>query len=114
MSTKEFEFMYKGKTIKVTEDHPEAVISVDGRDFGCHHHHSDTGLDMWMCDEAYFAEVDLTTMARHFADYQYLYDRPGRIIVDQEGQVVEGGSAGGHHGGAEDDTHDHSGQGKGE
>lgn len=114
MSAKEFEFMYKGKNIKVTEDHPAAVISVDGREFSCHHHHNENGLDMWMCNEAYFAEVDLRTMARHFADYQYLYDRPGRILVDEEGQVIEGGSPGNHHGGAGGGTHDHSNQGEGE
>lgn len=113
MSTKEFEFMYKGKVIKVTEDHPGAVISVDGREFGCHHHHNEAGLAMWMCDEAYFAAADLTTMGRHFADYQYLYDRPGRVLVDEEGQVVGAGSPGKHHGDAEGGAGDHSNQKKG-
>lgn len=82
------EFRYKGKTIAIREDHPNATVSVNAREFSCHHHHGDNGLSMWMCDEAYFASPDIQELARHFADYGYMFDDPGRIIVDETGQVV--------------------------
>ncbi len=37
MDTKETQFSYKGEQIKITETHPDAVISIDGRDLKCHH-----------------------------------------------------------------------------
>jgi uncharacterized membrane protein YgcG len=85
------EFSYKGKQIEIDEDHPHAVIRVDGREFHCHHHHreDDKGLAMWMCDEAYFATPDIKELARHFADYGYMFDDPNRVIVDDEGKVVD-------------------------
>jgi hypothetical protein len=85
------QFMYMGKQITIREDHPHAVVTVDGREFHCHHHHLEegVGLAMWMCDEAYFASPDLITLARHFADYGYLFDAPGRVVVDDDGKVVD-------------------------
>jgi hypothetical protein len=88
------EFMYKGKRIAIREEHPNAVVSVDGREFACHHHHPEpggTGLPMWMCDEAYFASPDIRELARHFADYGYMFDDPGRVVVDATGAVVRTG-----------------------
>ena len=88
------EFVYKGKSIVIRDEHPDAVVSVDGREFRCHHHHpeEDQGLAMWMCAEAYFASPDIRELARHFADYGYMFDDPGRIIVDADGEVVAPGS----------------------
>jgi hypothetical protein len=85
------EFMYMGKKVVIREAHPDAVVSVDGREFHCHHHHGEEGggLAMWMCDEAYFASPDLVQLARHFADYGYMFDSPGRVVVDDEGRVVD-------------------------
>lgn len=83
------EFSYKGKQIVISDDHPHATVSVDGREFTCHHHHEDEGLHMWMCDEAYFASPDIKELARHFADYGYMFDDPGRVIVDDVGEVVK-------------------------
>ncbi len=101
------EFMYKGKKIVSEENHPDAFVSVDGRKFRCHHHHpeGDQGLPMWMCNEAYFASPDIKKLARHFADYGYMFDDPGRVLVDDEGNVIAPGDDGdngeghGHHGG---------------
>lgn len=86
-------FDYKGKQIVIREQHPDAVVSVDGREFRCHHHHpkEDQGLAMWMCEEAYFASPDIRELARHFADYGYMFDDPGRVLVDESGEVVERG-----------------------
>ena len=83
-------FNYKGKKIVIQDKHPAAIVSVDGREFSCHHHHpkDDKGLAMWMCDEAYFASPDLRELARHFADYGYMFDDPGRVLVDDTGTVV--------------------------
>jgi hypothetical protein len=89
MSTTEFK--YKGKTIVIREDHPNATVSVDGREFACHHHHlpDGKGLPMWMCEEAYFASPDIKELARHFADYGYMFDDPGRVVVNDAGEVVK-------------------------
>lgn len=87
------EFMYKGKTITISEGHPDVVITVDGREFSCHHHHPEgDGLSMWMCAEAYFASPDVEELARHFADYGYMFDDPGRVVVDEAGNVVKAAS----------------------
>jgi hypothetical protein len=86
MST--IELSYKGKHIVVNDEHPKAVVSVDGREFSCHHHHSKNGMTMWMCDEAYFASPDIRELARHFADYGYMFDDPGRIVVNDQGEVI--------------------------
>ena len=53
----DIEFVYKGKKVVIREEHPGAVVSADGREFICHHHHGEAGhgLAMWMCEEAYFA-----------------------------------------------------------
>lgn len=84
------EFMYMGKKVAIHEEHPNAVVSVDGREFHCHHHHEEHGgLPMWMCDEAYFASPDLNELARHFVDYGYMFDAPGRVVVNDDGQVVD-------------------------
>lgn len=85
------EFMYMGKKIVIREEHPNAIVSVDGREFHCHHHHPEEGggLTMWMCDEAYFASPDLMGLARHFAEYGYMFDAPGRMVVDDEGNLVD-------------------------
>lgn len=82
------EFTYKGKRLVITQDHPDATVAVDGREFACHHHHEGEGLDIWMCEEAYFASADIKELARHFADYGYLFDNPGRVVVDDAGEVV--------------------------
>lgn len=87
MSTTEFN--YKGKKIVITDDHPHATVSVDGRKFACHHHHEDEGLDMWMCEESYFGAPDIKELARHFADYGYMFDDPGRVVVNKDGEVVK-------------------------
>ncbi|MFD0366273.1 hypothetical protein ACFQZZ_32970 [Nocardia sp. GCM10030253] len=89
------EFTYKGKAIVIREDHPHAVVSVDGREFACHHHHGagERGLAMWMCDEAYFASPEVRVLAKHFADYGYMFDDPNRIVVDSNGVVVAAGHA---------------------
>lgn len=86
----DIEFSYKGKAIIIREEHPHAVVSVDGREFSCHHHHGEgeKGLSMWMCDEAYFASPDIKELARHFADYGYMFDDPNRVVVDEHGQVI--------------------------
>ena len=39
----------------------------------------DKGLAMWMCDEAYFMSPDLKELAKHFADYGYMFDDPNRM-----------------------------------
>lgn len=84
------EFLYMGKKIEIHDEHPNAVVSVDGREFHCHHHHPEAGgLPMWMCDEAYFASPDLNELAMHFADYGYMFDAPGRVVVNDEGVVVD-------------------------
>jgi hypothetical protein len=85
------DFMYMGKHITIHEDHPNAVVTVDGREFHCHHHHPEDGdgLDMWMCDEAYFSSPDLVGLAKHFADYGYMFDSPGRVVVNEAGEVVD-------------------------
>lgn len=117
----DIEFSYKGKRIVIGEGHPDVTVSVDGREFRCHHHEpeDDQGLAMWMCDEAYFASPDIRELARHFADYGYLFDSPGRVLVDEAGDVVavggrppEGeGDGGGEHGGGNhgEGHHDHGG-----
>lgn len=91
MNTKKTQFSYKGKQITITETHPDAVISVDGRDYKCHHHHGEKGLAMWMCAEAYFMSPDINELARHFADYGYMYDDPGRVVVDEDGKLIAPG-----------------------
>lgn len=100
------QFSYKGKQISISEKHPGAVVKVDLREFNCHHHHeaAGVGLAMWMCEEAYFASPDIRELARHFADYGYMFDDPGRVRVDNEGKVITaggGGHGGGGHGGHE-------------
>ena len=103
----DMEFSYTGKKIVVKEAHPNATVSVDGRVFKCHHHHApdDKGLAMWMCDEAYFMSADLKDLAKHFADYGYMFDDPTRVRVDDSGAVIGSGAPskppdtghGGHH-----------------
>lgn len=83
------EFRYKGKQMVIREDHPHATVTVDDREFACHHHHADRGLDMWMCEESYFASPDIKELARHFADYGYMFDDPNRVVVDETGEVVK-------------------------
>lgn len=85
------EFMYMGKNITIREEHPNAVVSVDGREFHCHYHEGEdgVGLAMWVCDEAYFASPDLHELARHFADYGYMFDAPGRVAVNDAGEVID-------------------------
>lgn len=95
----ETEFMYMGKQIVIRNEHPDAVVVVDGREFRCHHHHPEegAGLAMWMCEEAYFMSPELQELARHFADYGYMFDSPGRVAVDDQGKVVDQvGHGGGH------------------
>jgi hypothetical protein len=91
MPAKRTEFSYKGKKIVIEEDHPHAVVTVDGRAFTCHHHHLEEGkgLPMWMCVEAYFTSPDLKELARHFADYGYMFDDPNRVVVDDDGNVIK-------------------------
>lgn len=98
------QFNYKGKKIVISEQHPDAIVKVDGREYGCHHHHEPkgVGLAMWMCQESYFASPDLRGLARHFADYGYLFDDPTRVYVGDDGQVIlrpGGAGGGGGHGG---------------
>lgn len=113
----DMQFSYKGKPITVRETHPGAVVSVDGREFSCHHHHppGDKGLAMWMCDEAYFASPDLKELAKHFADYGYMFDDPNRIVVDDSGTVVKPGTTPTHGGGhgSHGSGHDQGGRRKG-
>ena len=91
----DIEFSYKGKKVVIREEHPGAVVSVDGREFSCHHHHppGDKGLAMWMCDEAYFASPDLKELAKHFADYGYMFDDPNRVRVNDAGAVIKPGKS---------------------
>lgn len=97
-------FKYMGKAVVIRENHPDAVVSVDGRQYACHHHHAKDGkgLSMWMCNEAYFASPDIKDLARHFADYGYMFDDPDRCVVNEDGKLVPnkkgGNSAGGHEG----------------
>lgn len=93
---KRTEFSYKGKTVVIEEDHPDAVVRVDSREFRCHHHHEEAKdeeakrrLPMWMCAESYFASPDIKELARHFVDYGYMFDDPGRVVVNDEGEVVK-------------------------
>lgn len=44
----DLEFKYKGKHIVVRDEHPDAVVSVDGREFRCHHHHPERGQGLEM------------------------------------------------------------------
>ena len=80
---KETRFMYKGAEVIVQDNHPEGTVTVDKRKFKVSHHH-EGGLGMWMCDEAYFASPDLMELARHFVDYGYMFDAPGRCAVRDE------------------------------
>ena len=77
---KETRFKYKGVEVIVQDDHPNGTIIVGKRKFNVFHHHAG-GLAMWMCDEAYFATPDINELARHFVDYGYMFDAPGRIVV---------------------------------
>jgi hypothetical protein len=97
----EVHFGYKGKQVAIVEKHPDAVVEIDGRGFSCHHHHeqSGVGLAMWMCEESYFASPDIRELARHFADYGYLFDAAGRVRVDGDGNVITTPPVGGGHGG---------------
>jgi len=113
----ETEFLYKGKRIVIGEGHDDVTITVDGREFRCHHRHpeGDQGLAMWMCDEAYFASPDIRELARHFADYGYLFDAPGRVLVNEAGEVVSVGGRPVDHGEhPHDGDHDHGGNQNGE
>ena len=89
---KETRFMYKGKEVTVQDNHPEGTVIVGKRKFKVSHHHMG-GLAMWMCDEAYFASPDLMELARHFVDYGYMFDAPGRIIVPGGHGDAEHGNA---------------------
>ena len=80
---------YKGKTLSIDEKDGTATVEVDGRPFGCMYHEREVGMPMWMCNEAYFGAYDLIELARHFADYGYMFDDPGRIVVDRDGNVVK-------------------------
>lgn len=80
---KETRFMYKGAEVVVQDNQPEGTVTVDKRKFKVSHHH-EGGLAMWMCDEAYFASPDLMELARHFVDYGYMFDAPGRHVVRNE------------------------------
>jgi hypothetical protein len=53
---------------------------------------------MWMCDEAYFGSPDIKELARHFADYGYMFDDPGRVIVNDAGEVISPGTSPAGHG----------------
>ena len=103
---KETKFDYKGKKIVIKQDDGHATVSVDGREFGCHFEEAKEkqGLSMWMCDEAYFTTPDLRELARHFADYGYMFDDPGRVVVDDDGKVV---AKGGKKPGGKKPAHDH-------
>lgn len=78
----ESRFSYKGNEVVVQDDHPNAVVQVGKRKFKMTHHHAEGVLAMWMCDEAYFASPDLMELARHVVDYGYLFDAPGRVVVE--------------------------------
>ena len=67
----------------------KATVEVDGRPFGCMYHEREVGMPMWMCNEAYFGSFDLIELARHFADYGYMFDDPNRIVCDNAGDVVK-------------------------
>jgi hypothetical protein len=88
------EFTYKGKRIAIRDEHPNAVVQVEGRGFTCHHHHEKDGkgLAMWMCVESYFASPDIRELARHFVDYAYLFDAEWCVRVDDDGNVIERGA----------------------
>lgn len=77
---KETRFKYRGADVIVQDDHPNGTVIVGKRKFKVSHHHAG-GLAMWMCEEAYFATPDLMELARHFVDYGYMFDSPGRIVV---------------------------------
>lgn len=99
---------YKGKTLTITQTPVTAVVEVDGSEYTCTWHeggvhgasHSGghrahghdmepVGLPMWMCDEAYFGAFDLIDLARHFADYDYMFNDPNRIVCDIDGNVID-------------------------
>ena len=44
---------------------------------------------MWMCEEAYFASPDIKELARHSADYGYMFDDPGPVVVNEAGEVAQ-------------------------
>ena len=77
----ETRFMYKGIEVIVQDDHPNGTVIVGKRKFKVSHHHAESGLSMWACDEAYFMSPDLKELAKHFVDYGYMFDAPGRVIV---------------------------------
>lgn len=99
---------YKGRTLVITNNADgTASVDIDGRIFTCTRHHGGShgvvsgghghehtddatpvGMPMWMCDEAYFGAFDLIDVARHFADYGYMFDDPNRIVCDAHGNVV--------------------------
>lgn len=90
---KETRFMYKGVEVIVQDDHPDGTVTVGKRKFKVSHHHTPSGLQMWVCDEAYFTSPDLMELARHFVDYGYMFDAPGRIVVPGGHDDVEHGDA---------------------
>ena len=102
---------YKGRLLKITvRGDGTATVDIDGRTFSCTHHtggvhgasqgahasmhgsghnNEPVGLPMWMCDEAYFGSFDLIDLAKHFADFGYMFDDPNRIVCDEHGNVVK-------------------------
>ena len=38
-----------------------------------------------------FRLADIKELARHFADYGYMFDDPGRVVVNEAGEVIREG-----------------------
>ena len=77
---KERKFRYKGIDVTIIEDPPQGIVYVGDRRFDLTYEQMG-GLPMWTSEEAFFATPDVMELARHFVDYIYLFDSPGRIIV---------------------------------
>lgn len=77
---KERNFQYKGMDVTIQEDRPRGTVYVGDRKFELTYEQMG-GLPMWTSEEAFFATPDVMELARHFVDYIYLFDAPGRIIV---------------------------------
>lgn len=72
-------FPYKGQDITIHVRGDIAHVHVDKKVIPCMLHPGN--LPMWMCNEAYFGTPDITELARHMADYHYMFNDPNRAPV---------------------------------
>ena len=72
-------FPYKGQDITIHVRGDIAHVHVDKKVIPCMLHPGN--LPMWMCNEAYFGTPDITELARHMADYHYMFNDPNRAPI---------------------------------